>query len=299
MSHDHHHQRANFDRAFIIGITLNVIFVIVEAGFGLLSDSLALIADAGHNFSDVISLLLALGASMLARKAATEKRTYGLRKATVMASLGSAILLLVALGGITQEAIRRFANPTPVAGTTIFVVAAIGFVINTITALLFFKGQKHDLNIKGAFLHMAADAAVSMGVVFAGVLVLLTGWVWIDPVISLLIVIVILIGTWKLLKDSLNYAMDAVPESVDIAKVKNYLLSFDTVDCIHDLHVWPLSTTEIALTVHLVVKDAHLDNSFLRNVQQHLQDHFGIDHTTIQIESSTDEYKCLNNDICV
>lgn len=293
MSHDHSHQTGDYNRAFAVGITLNVVFVVVEAGYGVLAESLALIADAGHNLTDVVSLLLAWGASVLASKAATEKRTYGLRKATVMASLSSSILLLVALGGITWEAIGRLANPAPVEGTTVIVVAGIGVAINTVTALLFIKGQKDDLNIKAAFLHMAADAGVSLGVVVAGILMLLKGWLWIDPVISLVIVAVILVGTWGLLKDSMNYAMDAVPEGIDMSALKRYLMGFDSVDRIHDLHVWPLSTTEIALTVHLVVKDTQLDNNFLRHLQQHFHDHFGIDHSTIQIETATDEDLCM------
>ncbi|WP_299203458.1 cation diffusion facilitator family transporter [uncultured Amphritea sp.] len=291
--HGHSHQVANYNRAFAIGIALNIIFVVIEVIYGSLSESLALIADAGHNLSDVFSLLLAWGASYLARKAATEKRTYGLRKATVMASLGSAILLLIALGGIAWEAFGRFSNPTPVEGMTVIVVAAIGVVINTLTALLFFSGQKDDLNIKGAFLHMAADAVVSLGVVIAGLFILFNGWLWIDPVISLIIVAVILVGTWGLLKDSMNYALDAVPDSVDIPALKQYLNGLDSVERIHDLHVWPLSTTEIALTVHLVVSDSKPDNHFLRNQQQHLHDHFGIDHSTIQIESAKEEQRCM------
>ncbi|MBN1005504.1 cation diffusion facilitator family transporter [Amphritea pacifica] len=295
--HSHHpghsHQVTDYNRAFAIGIVLNLMFVVIEVIYGVLSESLALIADAGHNLSDVFSLILAWGASFLARKAATEKRTYGLRKATVMASLASAILLLIALGGIAWEAVGRFSNPTPVGGMTVIVVAAIGVVINTLTALLFFSGQKDDLNIKGAFLHMAADAVVSLGVVIAGLFILFKGWLWIDPVISLIIVAVILVGTWGLLKDSMNYALDAVPDSVDIPALKQYLNGLESVERIHDLHVWPLSTTEIALTVHLVVSDSKLDNRFLCDQQQYLHDHFGIAHSTIQIESSTEEQNCM------
>lgn len=299
MNHNHNHHDGNYNRAFAIGITLNVAFVVIEAGYGVLADSLALIADAVHNLSDVVSLLLALGASLLARKAATEKRTYGWRKATIIASLSSAILLLVALGGITWEAINRFSQPAPVAGLTVIVVAAIGVVINTLTAMLFFKGQKDDLNIKGAFLHMAADAGVSLGVVVAGAMILLMGWLWIDPVISLLIVAVILFVTWGLLKNSMNYVMDAVPESIDMSALRQYLMSLDSVASTHDLHVWPMSTTEIAMTVHLVVNDNRLDNSFLRNLQQHLHDYFGIAHSTIQIETSAGEESCvLDNPTC-
>jgi len=300
MSHDHSHQSGNYNRAFAIGITLNIAFVVIEAGYGILAESLALIADAAHNLSDVVSLLLALVASVLAKKAATEKRTYGWRKATVIASISSAILLLVALGGITWEAIGRFGNPTPIEGATVIVVAAIGVVINTLTALLFIKGQKDDLNIKGAFLHMAADAGVSLGVVVAGIFIMLKDLLWIDPVISLVIVAIVLVVTWGLLKDSMNYAMDAVPDSIDIPALKRYLVSFDSVDRIHDLHVWPMSTTEIALTVHLVVNGTKLDNKFIRTLQQHLHDHFGIGHSTIQIETSTEEVNCmLDNPTCV
>ena len=222
MSHDHNHQINNYHRAFAIGVLLNVIFVAIEAGYGVAAGSLALIADAGHNLSDVLSLLLAWGAGLLATKAATEKRTYGFRKVTIIASLASAILLLVALGGITWEAIGRFFNPKPVDGMIVIAVAAIGVIINTITALFFVSGQKHDLNIRGVFLHMAADAGVSLGVVVAGIVIMATGWLVIDPLISLLIVAVILVGTWSLLRNSLNLAIDAVPEGIDMDGIKRY-----------------------------------------------------------------------------
>jgi cobalt-zinc-cadmium efflux system protein len=300
MAHDHSHGVENYDRAFVIGIALNVAFVAIEFGYGMAADSLALIADAGHNLSDVFSLLLAWGAGALARRAATEKRTYGFRKATVMASMASAILLLVALGAITWEAIGRFFTPEPVAGMTVIVVAAIGVVINTLTALLFLKGQKHDLNVRGAFLHMAADAGVSLGVVVAGGVILATGWLWVDPVVSLAIVAVVFVGTWSLLRESMDYAMDAVPKSVDLPGIRSYLEDFENVERIHDLHVWPLSTTEIALTVHLVVDSGALDNAFLLELQQHLHDEFGIEHATIQLESALDETVCmLDKDTCV
>jgi cobalt-zinc-cadmium efflux system protein len=300
MSHDHHQGIGNYNRSFAIGVILNMVFVAIEASYGIFADSLALIADAGHNFSDVVSLLLAWGASILATKAATEKRTYGFRKATIIASLVSAILLLVALGGITWEAIGRFFNPKPAEGMTVIIVAAIGVIINTLTALLFVKGQKYDLNIKSAFLHMAADAGVSLGVVVAGIFIIVKGWLWIDPVMSLMIVIVILIGTLGLLRDSLNYAMDAVPDSIDIPAIRNYLMSFDHVNHIHDLHVWPLSTTEIALTVHIMVNNDSLDNNFMQKLQKHLHDHFGIEHSTIQIETSIDKNDCtLDKDKCL
>jgi len=300
MSHQHKHHATDYNRAFAIGITLNIAFVIIEICYGVWAESLALIADAAHNLSDVFSLLLALGASLLAKKAATETRTYGWRKATVMASLISAIVLLITLGGIIWEAVGRFVNPAPVEGLTIIVVAAIGVIINTLTALLFIKGQKDDLNIKAAFLHMAADAGVSLGVVVAGIFILFKGWHWIDPAISLVIVAMILVVTWELLKQSLNYAMDAVPDGIDTHELTQYFKSFDTVIDIHDLHVWPMSTTEVALTVHLVVKETTLNDKFLCTLQQHLHDHFSIEHSTIQIETSAEEDKCvLDKHTCV
>ncbi|MFP4236280.1 MAG: cation diffusion facilitator family transporter [Desulfonatronovibrio sp.] len=293
MNHDHSHETMNYNRAFALGVGLNVLLVIVGVGFGLLADSLALIADAGHTLSDAISLLLAWGASLLAATAATKKRTYGLRKATVMASLASAILLLVALGIIVWEAVGRFFDPRPVAGGIVIVVAVIGVIINALAASLFFKGQKHDLNIRGAFLHMAADAGISAGVVVGGILILTTGWLWVDPLISLVIVVVVFIATWRLLKDSMNYALDAVPADIDISGVQEYLLSHDRVNCLHDLHVWPLSTTEVALTAHIVVDDDAVDNAFLSELQQHLHDHFRIGHSTIQVETSKSENQCM------
>ena len=293
MAHTHSHKPDNYNRAFAIGVTLNVIYVVVEVGYGVAAGSLALIADAGHNLSDVLSLLLAWGASVLAMKAATEKRTYGLRKVTIMASLISAILLLIAMGGIAWEAIGRFSNPEPVAGMVVIVVAAIGVVINTATALLFASGKKHDLNIRGAFLHMTADAAVSLGVVVAGIVIMIKGWLWVDPVISLVIVAVILIGTWGLLRDSINSAIDAVPAGIDMPGINHYLTCLENVCQIHDLHVWSLSTTEVALTVHLVVTDDSLSNDFLLKVQQHLHDHFDIEHSTIQVERMDAENVCM------
>ena len=299
MSHDHNHQISNYNWAFAIGVMLNVIFVAIEAGYGVAAGSLALIADAGHNLTDVLSLLLAWGAALLATKPATEKRTYGFRKVTIMASLASAILLLVALGGITWEAIGRFFDPKPVEGMTVIAVAAIGVVINTITALLFVSGQKHDLNIRGAFLHMAADAGVSFGVVVAGIIIMVTGWLLVDPLISLLIVAVILVGTWSLLRDSMNLAIDSVPKGIDIAGIKRYLTSLENVFQIHDLHVWPMSTTEVALSVHLIIVDDSLNNDFLPKLQQQLHDRFSIEHSTIQVERQDDGPCILNKNGCI
>jgi len=300
--HDHSHGRGagNHTRSFAVGVALNTAFVVVEAVYGLLAGSLALLADAGHNVSDVVSLLLAWGASVLATRTATERRTYGLRKATVMASLISAVLLLLALGGIAREAVGRLMDPAPVAGTTVMVVAGVGVVVNAVTAMLFMRGRKHDLNIRGAFLHMAADAGVSLGVVVAGAVIMVRGWLWIDPVISLSIVVVLLFGTWGLLRDSVRYAMDAVPESVDIVSVRDYLVSRPHVVRIHDLHVWPLSTTETALTVHLVMDECQVDNGFLSGLQQELHDRFRIAHSTIQVEAGSGENGCLlDNETCV
>lgn len=299
MSHDHNHQISNYNRAFAIAVVLNIIFVAIEAGYGVAAGSLALIADAGHNLSDVLSLLLAWGAGLLATKPATEKRTYGFRKVTIMASLASSILLLVALGGITLEAIGRFFDPKPVDGMTVIVVAAIGVVINTITALLFVSGQKHDLNIRGAFLHMAADAGVSFGVVVAGIIIMVTGWLLIDPLISLLIVAVILVGTWSLLRDSMNLAIDAVPKGIDMAEIKRYLTSVENVCQIHDLHVWSMSTTEVALSVHLIIVGDSLNNDFLPKLQQQLHDRFSIEHSTIQVERKDDGPCMLNKNGCI
>ncbi len=299
MSHDHNHKIGNYNRAFAIGVILNVIFVAIEAGYGVAASSLALIADAWHNLSDVLSLLLAWGASFLATKAATEKRTYGFRKVTIMASLASAILLLVALGGITWEAIGRLFDPKPVEGMTVIVVAAIGVVVNTITALLFVSGQKHDLNIRGAFLHMTADAVVSFGVVVAGIIIMVTGWLLIDPLISLLIVVVILVGTWSLLRDSMSLAIDSVPKGIDIAVIKRYLTDIENVSQIHDLHIWSMSTTEVALSVHLIMVDDSLNNGFLPELQQQLQDRFNIGHATIQVERQDDSPCMLNKDVCI
>ncbi|HEY9129790.1 MAG TPA: cation diffusion facilitator family transporter [Sulfurovum sp.] len=299
--HDHHHHHVihNYNRSFGIGIALNVIFVIIEVGYGLYADSLALIADAGHNLSDVMSLILAWGASYLATKQPTHQRTYGLRKVTIMASLLSSVLLFVALGGIAWESIERLSSPQAVNGSVIIIVAAIGVVINTATALLFAKGQKHDLNIRAAYLHMAADAAISLGVVIAGIAIMLTDWIWLDPAISLLIVLVILLSTWNLLRDSIDLSIDAVPHGIDVTEIKNYLLDLENISNLHDLHVWALSTTETALTVHLVTSNEFIDNCFLQEIQEHLHHHFNIVHTTIQIENETDGYVCiLNRDEC-
>jgi cobalt-zinc-cadmium efflux system protein len=282
--HNHDHSPSDYNRAFAIGVALNVIYVVVEATYGFLAGSLALLADAGHNLSDVLGLLLAWGANYLVQRKPTERHTYGWRKSTILAALTNAIILLVAMGAIAWEAVRRFSDPSPAAGKTIIVVAAIGVVINTATALLFLSGRKTDLNIRGAFLHMAADAGVSAGVVLAGVVILATGWPWIDPVVSLIITAIILVGTWGLLRDSFNLALDAVPTGIDPEAVKTYLSDLPGVTGVHDLHIWAMSTSETALTVHLLKPDARDDDTLIKQASRELHDRFGIEHITIQWE---------------
>ncbi|MDQ2824346.1 MAG: cation diffusion facilitator family transporter [Verrucomicrobiota bacterium] len=278
----------NFSRAFAIGITLNVAYVCAQVLFGIFGHSLALLADAGHNLGDVLGLLLAWGASHLVRRPSTPRRTYGWRRTSIMAALFNAIFLLVIVGGITWEALRRFIHQENVDANIIIGVAAVGIVINGITAWMFMSGRKSDLNIRGAFTHMAADAAVSGGVVLAGVAIHFSGWSWLDPATSILINIVIVIGTWSLLRESFNLATDAVPENVDLVAVKNYFAELPSVIAVHDLHIWAMSTTEIALTAHLVMPDQNGGDIFLREVCEHLHHKFGIEHATIQIEQNAE-----------
>lgn len=275
---------ASLDRAMMIGVSLNLVFVLVEFGFGFFSGSLALLADAGHNASDVVGLLLAWGASFLARRQPSQKYTFGLRRATIYAAFLNAILLLAACAVILWEAVCRLSDPTPVAGLTMIAVAAIGVVINTATAMLFMRGSKQDANVRGAFLHMAADAAVSVGVVLAGVTIMATGIGWIDPVVSIIIVIVIAWGTWDLFTESLGLAMDAVPRHIDIIELTDALVEIPGVLEIHDLHVWGMSTSEVMLTAHLVIVDSSRQGS-LEEAQALLRDRFGITHTTLQPDS--------------
>ena len=278
----------NFSRGFAIGVMLNVIYVLAQIVFGITAHSLALLADAGHNFGDVLGLLIAWGAIYLSKTRPTPRRTYGLGRSSILAALANAILLLVAVGAITLEAIRRFANPGEVGGKAVMIVAALGIVINGLTARLFFGGHRHDLNIRGAFLHMAADAAVSAGVVVAGVMILFTGWHWIDPVASLLINAVIIVGTWRLLRQSLAMALDLVPENVDAPAVRKFLETQKGVSAVHDLHIWPLSTTRTALTVHLEMPDGPGGDTFLHQLCENLHAEFGIEHCTVQIEQSAE-----------
>ena len=282
----HAHAPADFGRAFLIGIILNAGFVILEATYGWLSGSMALIADAGHNLSDVLALLLAWGASVAAKKPATSRFTYGYKSSTILAALANAGLLLVAIGAIAFETFNRMAEPAPVQGMTMVIVAGIGIAINAGTAMMFMRGRQHDINVRGAFLHMAADALVSLGVVIAGFAILMTGALWIDPVVSLVIVAVIAWGTWGLLKDSVEMSLLAVPKGVSESGVRGYLAGLDGVTEIHDLHIWPMSTTETALTAHLVMPGGHPGDAFLREVAEELEHHHRIGHTTLQIEMS-------------
>lgn len=283
-SHGHGHAPANYNRAFAIGVALNVTYILVEAGAGFAVNSMALLADAGHNTSDVLSLLLAWGASYLATRPASKRRTYGLRKTSVLASLTNAVVLLIVIGAIALEAVQRFAHPQPIAGGTVMWVAAIGVVINAATAMLFMKGQHEDINLKGAYLHMAADAGVSAGVVLAGLAIKLTGATWIDPVVSLVIVAVIAVGTWGLLRDSFELAMDAVPADIDPDEVRSYLAAQPGVTEVHDLHIWAMSTTATALTAHLVKPERDDEDAFLDRIAHDLQDKFKIAHPTLQLE---------------
>ena len=273
----------SYGRAFAIGIGLNVVFVVVEVIFGLLANSSALLADAGHNASDVLGLAFAWTAAWLATTKPSGKYTYGLRKTTILVSILNALLLFGAVAVIGWDAFGKLKNPQPVAGSQVIIVAGIGVVINTITAILFIKGQKHDLNIRGAFLHMAADAAVSLGVVVAGILIILTGKYWIDPVMSFIIILVILYGTIQLFSDSVNLALDAVPKNINVENVKKFIENKEGVESLHDLHIWAMSTTQVALTAHLVMPEGSNDG-FIRQLNRELEHEFNIAHTTFQIE---------------
>ena len=293
--HNHPHSHAaNYNRAFVIGIALNVAFVLVEAFYGWRADSLALLSDAGHNLSDVLGLLMAWGGFYLARLRPDRKHTYGWGRATILAALFNALILLIATGGIVWEAISRFSHPVAIQGNTVMLVAGVGVVINGITAWLFMSGNRDDLNLRGAFLHMAADTLVSLGVVIAGALFIWTGWTWLDPTVSLVIAVVILFGTWDLLRQSVHLSLDGVPASVELHSVRSYLSALPGVSDVHDLHVWAMSTYETALTVHLVMCDGHPGDDFLNRVAEELHHDFAIEHATIQIETS-DRQCALSN----
>ena len=283
-SDGHHHGPASHDRAFAVGVILNLGFVGVEAFYGFTANSLALLADAGHNLGDVAGLLLAWAAAWLARRGASPRRTYGFGRASIMASLVNAVVLLIGVGGIAWEAILRLPDPQPVAGETVMWVAAIGIVVNAGTAAMFMAGRKSDLNIRGAFLHMAADAGVTLGVMVAAFVMSRTGWLWLDPAISLGIGLVIAVGTWGLFQEALDLALDAVPAGIDRAAVEDFLSKTPGIIAIHDLHIWPLSTTSVALTAHLVNPNATVDDDLLHGLSTVLHEKFGIDHATLQVE---------------
>jgi len=286
--HGHVHAPADFGRAFAVGVVLNTAFVIVEAVYGFLSGSMALVADAGHNLSDVLGLLIAWAASVAARRPPSARFTYGLKGSTILAAFANGMLLMIAIGAILFETVQRLIDPVEPAGWTMVWVAGIGIVINTATALMFMRGRKDDLNIRGAFLHMAADALVSLGVVVAGAAILLTGVAIIDPLVSLVIVLVIALGTWGLLRDSVKMGLQGVPDGVDEGKVRSLLEALPGVVAVHDLHIWSMSTSETALTVHLVMPEGHPGDSFLSEAAHQLEHHHAIGHVTIQVEFSAD-----------
>ena len=288
----HQHAPANFGKAFAIGIALNLAYVAGEAFYGVIAHSLALLADAGHNLGDVLGLAGAWLASVLGKRQPGGRYTYGLRRSSILAALGNAIVLLVVTGGIAWEGIRRLMEPEPSGGFIIMVVAAVGIAVNGMTALLFMSGRKNDLNIKGAFLHMASDALVALGVVIAGAVIMLTGWLWLDPAISLVVSAIIVAGTWSLLRDSINFSLDAVPPGVDQDKVAAFLRKLPGVAEVHDLHIWGMSTTETALTAHLVRPGASIDDDMLHDACRELREHFGIDHATFQVEDGTGAHPC-------
>jgi len=285
----HAHAPASFGRAFAIGITLNVAYVAVEAFYGIAAHSVALLADAGHNLGDVLGLAVAWVAAILSQRRPSGRFTYGLRGSSILAALANAITLLVVTGGIGWEAVRRLMEPEPSGGVTIMVVAAVGVAVNGGTALLFMSGRKGDLNIGGAFTHMAADALIALGVVFTGGLIYLTGWLWLDPVVSLAVSVTIVVGTWSLLRDSLNLALDAVPPGIDPEAVLRHLAALPGVSEVHDLHIWGMSTTETALTAHLVRPNLSVDDAFLRHAALDLKERFGIGHATFQVERGDGE----------
>lgn len=299
--HHHHHHAVpdNVGRAFALAVGLNLVFVVAEVTAGFLSDSMALLADAGHNLSDVLSLLLAWAASVLASRPPTERFTYGLKSSSILAAIANAALLWVAIGAILVETIRRFAEPAPVTGTTMIVVAALGIAVNALSAMLFAKGSKNDLNLRAAFVHLMADAAVSAGVVIAGIVIVWTGWTIVDPLASLIITAVIAWSSWSLLRESLRMGMMAVPESIDIAAVRRFLEERPGVARVHDLHVWPMSTTETALTAHLVMPAGQPGDVFLHDLAHDLEHRFKIGHPTIQIETEADAACALESEMVV
>lgn len=295
--HDHSHsvELTSINKAFIIGIVLNMAFVIIETVTGFWTHSLALLSDAGHNLSDVASLALSLLAFRLAKVKASAKYTYGFRKATVLTALLNAVILLIAIGSIGYEAIVRFSHPQPIEGRTVAIVSFIGIIINSITAYLFRQDKEKDLNVKSAYLHLAADALVSLGVVIGGVLILYTHWLWLDSVISLGIAFVILIGTWGVLKDSLRLSLDGVPENVDVEKIRTRILSLSQVSDFHHIHVWAMSTTKNALTAHLVIKETadFIEIEKIKSQVKHELEHLNVHHSTIEVDTEGGSHEAL------
>jgi cobalt-zinc-cadmium efflux system protein len=290
--HQHHHSPKNYNKAFFWGISLNLIFVIIETVYGFLSHSLALMADAGHNLSDVAALIIAWGAFWLSQKNPTSRFTFGLRKSSILSALFNSLFLLVAVGIILWEAFYRLLSPNIIETKSVMIVAGIGIVINSLTAFLFFKDKDTDLNIRGAYLHMATDALVSLGVVISAFVVSLTSWQWPDPIMSIIISFVIIFGTWKMFASSLRLTMDAVPDHIDPMAVKNYLSNLPGVLETHDLHIWAMSSTETALTAHLTLESMNMKNSLLQEIANHLKVHFNIHHPTIQIELYDEHFEC-------
>jgi cobalt-zinc-cadmium efflux system protein len=284
--HDHHHShpQKDYGRAFVLGIGLNVAFVAIEVAYGVIAHSMALLADAGHNLGDVLGLGLSWGALVLARVKPSKRRTFGFRRSTIVASAANAMVLLFVTGGLAWESIRRLLSPRPAEARTMISVALIGVVVNTVAALLFMKDGKKDLNLGSAFLHLASDAVLALGVAVAGGIILWSGWSWVDPVVSLLLAFAILFGTWSLMKKSLNLILDAVPEGIDPERVRTFLGALPGVVEVHDLHIWAMSTTETALTAHLVMPASSTEPTFLSSACKQLHDQFHIEHATLQID---------------
>ena len=294
-AHGHHHHHApvaGHGFAFALAVALNVAIVVIQAVYGVLAHSTALLADAGHNLSDVLGLLLAWGAAWLATRRPSARYTFGYGSSSILASLANAALLLFACGVIVAEAIDRLMNPAPVAGLAVFVVAAVGMVVNGLSACLFMRGQKEDLNIRGAFLHMAADAGVSAAVAISGLVILYTNWTWLDPLMSLLVVAVVVYGTWGLLRDSVRLALNAVPSGVDVERIRDYLADQPGVEDVHDLHIWALSTTGNALSAHLVMPAGHPGDERLDGIVLALRERFSMQHATLQVDLGTTDHRC-------
>lgn len=299
MAHDHsHHHPTTYNKAFFLAVALNLGFTIIEAIYAVIANSMSLLADAGHNLGDVLGLVLAWGANYLLSKPASERYSYGYKRTTILAAIMNAFLLVATSAIIAYESIWKFFNPSEVTEIIVIIVAAIGILINGGTALLFISGTKEDLNIKGAFLHLATDALISVGVVIVGIAIYYTDWEWLDPCVGLAIVVIILIGTWGLLRDSVNLLLDAVPYHINHKAIREYLLSLPGVTDLHDLHIWGLSTKEVALTVHLIMPEARLSDADFLQITKDLHNKFKIDHPTLQVETGCDDHPCHLQSTC-